>query len=76
MSEAIRLVSQGGHDPQQAHHRIRSFYSWDAVAERTEVVYRKVHDLPELSLWDRLQKYDRGPLWIDKSTEVATVQFN
>lgn len=56
MSEAIKLVSKGKHDPMKAHERVKSFYSWNTIAKRTEVVYRKVHSLPELSLWDRLQK--------------------
>jgi len=41
----------------KAHERISKFYSWEAVAERTEVVYQQVHSSPEFHLWDRLQKY-------------------
>jgi len=41
----------------KAHERISKFYSWEVVAERTEVVYRQVCSSPEFHLWDRLQKY-------------------
>jgi phosphatidylinositol glycan class A protein len=39
MSEAIDIVSQGKHDPMRAHERVKSFYNWEDIAERTENVY-------------------------------------
>ena len=50
MTEAVRIVSAGRHDPWRAHSRIREFYNWKQVAERTEKVYanatrEKSHDL-------------------------------
>jgi phosphatidylinositol glycan class A protein len=56
MSEAIAHVSQGGHDPHHAHQRIRGFYDWTRVAERTEVVYREVIAKPPYPLWTRIQR--------------------
>ena len=56
MSEAIALVAQGGHDPHRAHQRIRGFYDWTRVAERTEVVYRNVLSTPPYPLWTRIQR--------------------
>lgn len=56
MSEAIAHVSQGGHDPHRAHQRIRGFYDWTRVAERTEVVYREVIAKPPYPLWTRIQR--------------------
>jgi phosphatidylinositol glycan class A protein len=56
MSEAIALVAQGGHDPHRAHQRIRGFYDWTRVAERTEVVYRNVLATPPYSLWTRIER--------------------
>lgn len=62
MSEAIQLVSQGKHDAKNAHERVRKFYNWDSIAKRTEIVYFKVHSLPEIDLWNRLQSTIRlGP---------------
>jgi len=56
MSEAIAHVSQGGHDPHHAHQRIRGFYDWTRVAERTEVVYQEVLAKPPYPLWTRIQR--------------------
>jgi len=55
ISDAIQIVSKDQHDPTKGHERISKFYSWDAVAERTEVVYQQVHSGPEIHLWHRLQ---------------------
>ena len=57
ISDAVKIVSENQHDPTKAHKRISKFYSWEAVAERTEVVYQQVCCSPEIHLWDRLQKY-------------------
>ncbi|KAI0273109.1 transferase [Russula aff. rugulosa BPL654] len=56
MSEAIAHVSQGDHDPHRAHQRIRGFYDWTRVAERTEVVYHEVIARPPYPLWTRIQR--------------------
>lgn len=39
LSEAIQIVTQGDHDPLEAHARVKRFYDWMRVAERTEAVY-------------------------------------
>ncbi|KAN0140150.1 transferase [Lactarius tabidus] len=56
MSEAIARVARGDHDPHRAHERIRGFYDWTRVAERTEVVYRAVLATPPYPLWTRIQR--------------------
>ena len=57
MSEAIQIVSQGKHDPIRAHERVRTFYDWDHIAERTEKVYEAVLHSPQLELWARMQRF-------------------
>jgi hypothetical protein len=42
ISEAIDIVSKGKHDPMRAHERVRTFYNWENVTERTEKVYEAV----------------------------------
>ncbi|KAG9311863.1 glycosyltransferase family 4 protein [Chiua virens] len=42
LSEAIQIVSAGDHDPLEAHARVKQFYDWMHVAERTEAVYNTV----------------------------------
>ena len=54
MSEAIRRVKEGMHDPFKAHNRIREFYSWQQVAERTERVYDFARSREESDLWSRI----------------------
>jgi len=56
LSEAIRIVSQGRHDPIRAHERIKEFYNWNQVAERTEVVYDTVLKSEPRDLWTRMQR--------------------
>jgi len=56
MSEAIAYIQEGEHDPNHAHQRIRGFYDWARVADRTEVVYREVLATPPYPLWTRIQR--------------------
>ena len=56
MSEAIRKVKAGLHDPHAAHERVRSFYNWKDVAERTEKVYEFAMDAPDRDLWTRIKR--------------------
>ncbi|KAI3598523.1 glycosyltransferase family 4 protein [Moniliophthora roreri] len=68
MSEAIQLVSRGEHDPIRAHERIKTFYDWGQVAERTEKVYDAVMKSPQRDLWERMQRTMQlgpfaGPIW-------------
>ncbi|EEB90405.1 hypothetical protein MPER_11396, partial [Moniliophthora perniciosa FA553] len=68
MSEAIELVSRGGHDPIRAHERIKTFYDWGQVAERTKKVYDAVMKSPQRDLWERMQRTMQlgpfaGPIW-------------
>ena len=56
MSEAITIVSQGKHDPLNAHGRVKGFYDWSQVAERTEKVYESVIKSEQRDLWTRIQR--------------------
>ncbi|GBE87393.1 Phosphatidylinositol N-acetylglucosaminyltransferase gpi3 subunit [Sparassis crispa] len=56
MSEAIKLVSAGEHDPQRAHERIKGFYDWAQIAERTERVYDTVLRSPPRDFWTRMRR--------------------
>ncbi|THH18290.1 hypothetical protein EW146_g2663 [Bondarzewia mesenterica] len=56
MSEAIRIVSRGEHDPHLAHERIKGFYDWSEVAQRTEVVYQNVMNSESHDLWERIKR--------------------
>ncbi|KAF8581261.1 glycosyltransferase family 4 protein [Ramaria rubella] len=62
LSEAISIVSMGKHDPMIAHKRIKEFYDWAHVAERTEVVYRTVLETEPRDLWTRMRRtWSLGP---------------
>ncbi|KIY73693.1 glycosyltransferase family 4 protein [Cylindrobasidium torrendii FP15055 ss-10] len=56
IGEAISIVKGGKHDPILAHNRIRDFYDWEDVTERTEVVYDNVIKLPHTDIWQRIQR--------------------
>ena len=56
MSEAIEIVSAGKHDSQQGHERIKDFYDWSTVAERTERVYEDVFNTEPFDFWTRLYR--------------------
>ncbi|CCO27933.1 phosphatidylinositol glycan, class A [Rhizoctonia solani AG-1 IB] len=61
LGEAIDIVTQGKHDPQKAHERIKSMYSWVDVAERTDKIYNWVATKEPRSFWERLcRTYDLG----------------
>lgn len=61
VSEAIHIVSEGKHDPIRAHERVKTFYDWGQVAERTEKVYDSVLKSPQRDLWERMQRYSDIP---------------
>ncbi|KAL0572128.1 Phosphatidylinositol N-acetylglucosaminyltransferase GPI3 subunit [Marasmius crinis-equi] len=68
ISEAIQIVSQGKHDPARAHERVKRFYDWAQVTERTEKVYDTVMKTPQRDLWMRMQRTMQlgpfaGPIW-------------
>ncbi|EPS96892.1 hypothetical protein FOMPIDRAFT_127023 [Fomitopsis schrenkii] len=56
MAEAIDIVSKGQHDPVHAHARVKEFYDWMYVAERTEQVYANVRQTRPRSFWVRMQR--------------------
>ncbi|KAF8670641.1 Glycosyltransferase family 4 protein [Rhizoctonia solani] len=61
LGEAIAIVTKGKHNPQKAHERIRSMYSWTDVAQRTNEIYNWVATKEPLSFWERLcRTYDLG----------------
>lgn len=57
ISEAISIVSARKHDPFKAHERIKTFYDWAQIAERTENVYDTVMKSEQRELWDRILRY-------------------
>lgn len=59
LAEGIRRVQNGQHDPQAAHSRIKAFYDWALVTERTDAVYDAVLASPERTLWERLKRSRR-----------------
>uniref|UniRef100_A0A8H7XMR0 Glycosyl transferase family 1 domain-containing protein n=1 Tax=Psilocybe cubensis TaxID=181762 RepID=A0A8H7XMR0_PSICU len=62
ISEAIEIIQNGRHDPIQAHERIKQFYNWEDVAERTEKVYDTVLKTPQIDLMERIHRtMDIGP---------------
>lgn len=56
MSEAIRIVSAGKHDPHKAHERIKHFYDWHSITSRTEVVYESVMKSQPYDFWTRMHR--------------------
>ncbi|QRW19701.1 glycosyltransferase family 4 protein [Rhizoctonia solani] len=61
LGEAIAIVTKGKHNPQKAHERIKSMYSWTDVAQRTNEIYNWVATKEPLSFWERLcRTYDLG----------------
>ncbi|KAG6854427.1 hypothetical protein C0991_006971 [Blastosporella zonata] len=56
IAEAIAIVSTGKHDSQRAHERVKTFYNWEDVTERTEKVYDAVMKSPQMDLWERMQR--------------------
>lgn len=56
MSEAIRFVSAGKHDPYRAHERIKGFYDWHEITQRTELVYESAMESEPYDFWTRLHR--------------------
>ncbi|KAF9064279.1 glycosyltransferase family 4 protein [Rhodocollybia butyracea] len=68
ISKAISIVSAGEHDPLQAHERIKTFYDWAQITERTERVYDTVIKSEQRDLWQRILRTMRlgrfaGPIY-------------
>ncbi|KAJ3755963.1 glycosyltransferase family 4 protein [Lentinula raphanica] len=68
ISEAISIVSAGKHDSMKAHERVKTFYDWAQVAERTECVYDMVMKSEQRDLWERISRTMRlgryaGPIY-------------
>lgn len=57
ISEAIRIVAAGKHDPIKAHERVKTFYDWQQVAARTEKVYSTVMQSRQMELMERITRY-------------------
>ena len=56
LSQAISIIQQGTHSPLKAHERVKDFYSWSQIAERTEKVHEVVLSSPSRDLWERMQR--------------------
>ncbi|KAI0827160.1 transferase [Trametes gibbosa] len=56
VSEAIERVSTGKHDSAGAHERIKGFYDWKEITQRTETVYDSVMNSAPVDFWTRLRR--------------------
>ena len=56
ISEAVKIIQNGLHDPFQAHERIKLFYNWEEVATRTERVYDTVLRSRQMELMERIER--------------------
>ncbi|KAJ3546371.1 hypothetical protein NM688_g5522 [Phlebia brevispora] len=56
MSEAIRIVQAGQHNPHKAHQRIRGLYDWSEIADRVEKVYSNVLETRPYDFWTRMRR--------------------
>ncbi|KAK7676349.1 hypothetical protein QCA50_020690 [Cerrena zonata] len=56
MKEAIDVISKGKHDPHRAHERVKGFYDWADVTERTEHVYEAVLASEPYDFWTRMYR--------------------
>ncbi|KAF8880060.1 glycosyltransferase family 4 protein [Infundibulicybe gibba] len=56
LTTAISYISEGGHDPFKAHERVREFYDWREVAQRTEGVYKGVMESRQIELIERMRR--------------------
>ncbi|ORY21988.1 transferase [Naematelia encephala] len=64
LSQAIRTVKSGRHDPWLAHERVKGMYSWSDVGERTETVYRRAMAEPHRDSFTRLSRLlALGPIY-------------
>ncbi|KIY47322.1 transferase [Fistulina hepatica ATCC 64428] len=68
ISEAVQIISEGKHDPLHAHERVKTFYNWARIAERTEKVYDAVLRTEQYDLWTRINRTMElgtfaGPIW-------------
>eukprot|EP00742_Colponemidia_sp_Colp-10_P021416 GILJ01025121.1.p1 GENE.GILJ01025121.1~~GILJ01025121.1.p1 ORF type:complete len:391 (+),score=43.41 GILJ01025121.1:24-1175(+) len=62
LEEAIRQCHHVS--PWDFHDKVRQYYSWDWVAERTAKVYDRVVEVPPMALYERLQAYlAMGPVF-------------
>lgn len=52
----MQYVTSGLHDPVEAHNRIRGFYDWENVVERTEKVYDDVMHTEARGFWTRIYR--------------------
>ncbi|BEI94137.1 uncharacterized protein CcaverHIS019_0605960 [Cutaneotrichosporon cavernicola] len=76
LSHAIQTVQSGQHDPITAHERVKTMYSWAAVAERTEQVYERVFKTPQKSSFERLAAhFAGGPVFGPILCAILAVQW-
>ena len=55
-SYAIQYIQSGLHSPEKAHERVKNFYSWEDVTERTECVYNDVMSTEPYAFWARVRR--------------------
>jgi phosphatidylinositol glycan class A protein len=76
LTHAIHTIQNGQHDPMRAHERVKTMYSWAAVAERTEQVYYRVLSSPPKTPFERLAAhYAGGPVFGPILCAILAVQW-
>ncbi|WWC88843.1 uncharacterized protein L201_003758 [Kwoniella dendrophila CBS 6074] len=64
LTHAIHTIKSGKHDPWKSHERVKTMYSWEQVAERTELVYERAMQTPSKDTAERLSRYlALGPIY-------------
>ena len=57
VEKSISLIESKTFDANSVHHQVSKMYSWDDVAKRTEKVYEKALQLPQVPLAERFRRY-------------------
>lgn len=58
VSEAIQIIKNNKFQPAaEIHQKVSNMYSWNDVAKRTELVYKKARMMKQLALKERVLKY-------------------
>jgi phosphatidylinositol glycan class A protein len=65
-SRAIKLINEGKVDTSKFHEEVKSMYSWEDVARRTEAVYNSIRDEHKLETIDQIKRLHRCGAWAGK----------
>ncbi|KAJ2992904.1 hypothetical protein HDV02_002754 [Globomyces sp. JEL0801] len=76
IDRAIEKVKHGRINPFEIHNQVANMYSWDDVAERTEVIYKDIMKKSEISLIERLERYHGCGIFAGKlGVMIMTVHY-